>query len=62
VPGKPFANHPFVDGNKRAAFAVTYTFLTLNGFNTRRCTSRRPATPAPGRTGVQKNGIFRLKF
>lgn len=25
-------NHPFVDGNKRTAFAVTYTFLTLNGF------------------------------
>ncbi len=25
-------NHPFVDGNKRTAFAVTYTFLALNGF------------------------------
>lgn len=24
-------NHPFVDGNKRAAFAVTYTFLAING-------------------------------
>lgn len=24
-------NHPFIDGNKRTAFAVTYTFLTLNG-------------------------------
>lgn len=24
-------NHPFNDGNKRAALAVTYTFLTLNG-------------------------------
>ncbi|MBI5175880.1 MAG: type II toxin-antitoxin system death-on-curing family toxin [Candidatus Obscuribacter sp.] len=24
-------NHPFIDGNKRAAFAVTYTFLTING-------------------------------
>ena len=24
-------NHPFVDGNKRTAFAVTYTFLSLNG-------------------------------
>ncbi len=24
-------NHPFVDGNKRTAFAVTYTFLTING-------------------------------
>lgn len=24
-------NHPFVDGNKRASFAVTYTFLAING-------------------------------
>ncbi len=25
------ANHPFVDGNKRAAFTVSVTFLLLNG-------------------------------
>lgn len=25
-------NHPFVDGNKRIAFAVMDTFLRLNGF------------------------------
>lgn len=24
-------NHPFVDGNKRTAFAATYTFLMING-------------------------------
>lgn len=24
-------NHPFLDGNKRTAFAVTYTFLVING-------------------------------
>lgn len=24
-------NHPFVDGNKRVAFAVMYTFLAING-------------------------------
>jgi death-on-curing protein len=24
-------NHAFVDGNKRVAFAVTYTFLAING-------------------------------
>src|ERR1700726_5050810 len=24
-------NHAFVDGNKRTAFAATYTFLTING-------------------------------
>ncbi len=23
--------HPFIDGNKRTAFAVTYTFLVING-------------------------------
>jgi death-on-curing protein len=26
-------NHPFVDGNKRAAFVVCRTFLLLNGFD-----------------------------
>ncbi len=25
-------NHPFIDGNKRSAFAVMDTFLRLNGF------------------------------
>ncbi|HWG21364.1 MAG TPA: type II toxin-antitoxin system death-on-curing family toxin [Terracidiphilus sp.] len=25
------ANHPFVDGNKRTAFVVSLTFLSLNG-------------------------------
>ncbi len=25
------SNHPFIDGNKRTAFAVTYTFLAING-------------------------------
>lgn len=24
-------NHPFIDGNKRAAFAVMHTFLLING-------------------------------
>ncbi|MBX7186783.1 MAG: type II toxin-antitoxin system death-on-curing family toxin [Vicinamibacteria bacterium] len=24
-------NHPFLDGNKRTAFATTYTFLAING-------------------------------
>ena len=26
-------NHPFVDGNKRTAFAVTFTFLSVNGYS-----------------------------
>ena len=25
-------NHPFIDGNKRVAFAVTDTFLRINGY------------------------------
>jgi death-on-curing protein len=25
-------NHPFIDGNKRTAFAATYTFLLINGW------------------------------
>ena len=29
-------NHPFVDGNKRTAFAITYTFLAINGPASRR--------------------------
>lgn len=26
-------NHPFIDGNKRTAFACAYTFLVINGFD-----------------------------
>ena len=26
-------NHPFVDGNKRTAFAATFTFLDINGID-----------------------------
>jgi death-on-curing protein len=28
-------NHPFVEGNKRTAFAATYTFLAINGLGLR---------------------------
>ena len=28
-------NHPFIDGNKRAAFAAAGTFLRINGFRLR---------------------------
>lgn len=28
-------NHPFVDGNKRAAFTCAVTFLELNGYKTK---------------------------
>ena len=26
-------NHPFIDGNKRTAFAATYVFLAINGLD-----------------------------
>jgi len=26
-------NHPFLDGNKRVAFAAAHTFLLVNGFD-----------------------------
>ena len=26
-------NHPFIDGNKRTAFASMYTFLAINGIS-----------------------------
>lgn len=26
-------NHPFLDGNKRVAFAATHTFLLINGYD-----------------------------
>jgi death-on-curing protein len=29
-------NHPFVDGNKRIAFAAAHVFLRVNGWNLRR--------------------------
>jgi death-on-curing protein len=28
-------NHPFIDGNKRTAFAIMHTFLLVNGFGIR---------------------------
>jgi len=36
-------NHPFVDGNKRTAFAVTYTFLVINGVRLTASTSEAEA-------------------
>lgn len=47
-------NHPFVDGNKRTAFAVTYTFLFINGW-------RIAAQPLPAASfiiGLHASGTF----
>ena len=40
-------NHPFVDGNKRAAFAVMYTFLVINGASLQ-AGADRPTASSPG--------------
>src|SRR5579863_7375589 len=47
-------SHPFIDGNKRTAFAATYTFLAINGL---RITAE--ATVAYRFIiGLHENGIF----
>lgn len=50
-------NHPFVDGNKRTAFAVTYTFLAINGG---RITANADETYA-FIIGLYEAGAFRLE-
>ena len=47
-------NHPFIDENKRTAFAVTYTFLAING-------GRITAEPLPAHSfiiGLHEAGRF----
>ena len=49
-------NHPFVDGNKRVAFAATYTFLAINGV-------RLTASPEEAYafiSGLYEAGTFRF--
>ena len=49
-------NHPFVDGNKRVAFAATYTFLAINGV-------RLTADPEDAYafiSGLYESGTFRF--
>jgi death-on-curing protein len=43
-------NHPFVDGNKRTAFASAYTFLAINGAR---------LTAEPGEVFEFINGLYR---
>ena len=50
-------NHPFIDGNKRTAFAAAYTFLAINGVR---------ITAGAGRThefinGLHEAGEFRFE-
>lgn len=50
-------NHPFIDGNKRTAFATTYTFLAINGA---RWTADARATEA-FMLGLYETGEFRFE-
>ncbi len=49
-------NHPFVDGNKRVAFAATYTFLVINGIRLTVDTEEAYAFIA----GLYEAGTFRF--
>ena len=42
--------HPFIDGNKRTAFAATHTFLVINGF---RISATAPSAATPQRERPQ---------
>ena len=49
-------NHPFVDGNKRVAFAATYTFLAINGVRL----SASPEEAYAFISGLYEAGTFRF--
>ncbi len=50
-------NHPFIDGNKRTAFAATFTFLVINGAALTASTSDTEAFI----TGLHAAGRFDFK-
>lgn len=50
-------NHPFIDGNKRTAFASTFVFLGLNGMT---LTAELPET-MKFVTGLYDSGQFRFE-
>jgi death on curing protein len=47
-------NHPFIDGNKRVAFAASHTFLLMNGFDL----DLDPSEAYDFVTGALANGKF----
>ncbi len=49
-------NHPFVDGNKRVAFACVDVFLRINGYRLK----ARPAAVLRWMTGHLEKGAFRM--
>ena len=50
-------NHPFVDGNKRIAFAVMDAFLRINGYRVR----ARPMVVYTKMIDLFENGKFEMK-
>lgn len=50
-------NHPFVDGNKRIAFAVMDAFLRINGYRIR----ARPLVVYKKMIDLFENGKFEMK-
>ena len=50
-------NHPFVDGNKRIAFAVMDAFLRINGY----CIRARPMAVYNRMIGLFERGEFEMK-
>ncbi len=50
-------NHPFVDGNKRTAFAVMYTFLAINALRLTADSESAYSFIA----GLNESGTFRLE-
>ena len=52
----PAMNHPFVDGNKRVAFACVDVFLRINGYRL----EARPADVLRWMIGHLEKGTFRM--
>lgn len=50
-------NHPFVDGNKRTAFAAMHVFLNLNGFEI----VSYPQAVAQDIVAMYEGGLFEFK-
>lgn len=51
-------NHPFVDGNKRAAFLAVGMFLAVNGFRLRATQADATLTVLDVAAGVMDEGAF----
>ncbi|MFQ6539300.1 type II toxin-antitoxin system death-on-curing family toxin [Aphanothece stagnina] len=51
-------NHPFVDGNKRVAFATMHTFLIINGYELRAA----PDATIRDVLGMYERGEFRFEM